>query len=343
MLLARISRRAAFQRSLQSAPVCHQARNFNSSAISAENTSSTRMSSISKDATPLAIDPRLPQRSWDSHMHILEESYPLSSSAQYKPKHFHTLQDWEAFHPTVGIPNIVFVQPSIYGNDNDCLLDGLRALGPDRARGVVTFDPTDPRLKDQLPEWHALGVRGVRVNLKSVGRVMDQDELTQTLQAYADVIRPLGWVIQVYLPMVMVPLLEAVVPTLGGVRVIVDHMGHPPVKELQEYSATGNVASIPGLDALIRLLRAGSTYTKISGAYRMSGAADGFSDVLPLARELIRIAPDKVVFATDWPHTRFEGLDIRPWIGAVLDLCQGDEAEKLFRTNAEVLWGVRDE
>jgi predicted TIM-barrel fold metal-dependent hydrolase len=63
-----------------------------------------------------------------------------------------------------------------------------------------------------------------------------------------------------------------------------------------------------------------------------------------MARELLRIAgKTSVVFATDWPHTRFEGLDIRPFIERVIEWCGRDEKliDRLFRGNAEQLWGVK--
>ncbi|KAI3342719.1 hypothetical protein F4824DRAFT_443024 [Ustulina deusta] len=291
------------------------------------------------DRQKLGVDQCMPSGAWDSHMHILDPRFPLSLDAQYKPR-WHTLQDWKQFSKSVGIPNAVFVQPSIYGNDNSCLLDALKILGLDRSRGVVTFDPLTTPLST-LQQWDVLGVRGVRVNLVSVRKFMEKDELANTLLTYAAVIRPLKWVIQLYLPMQMVPLLESILPELGVV-VCIDHMGHPPLADLPEYAATRDPFAIPGFDAMIRLLKGGGTYVKMSGAYRMATVSDGITDVIPIAREFLRTARQKVVFATDWPHTRYNGLDIRPWIQTSFDMCDGDEAliKQIFKSNAEELWGV---
>ncbi len=101
--------------------------------------------------------------------------------------------------------------------------------------------------------------------------------------------------------------------------------------------------ALPGFAALIRLLEAGHTFVKLSALYRISKRAD-LRDPEPVAKEIIRVAgKTRVVFATDWPHTRFEGLDIRPFIEKVLDWCDDDSnlAERLFRGNAEDLWGVQ--
>ncbi|KAJ2982348.1 hypothetical protein NUW58_g6459 [Xylaria curta] len=285
---------------------------------------------------------RIPSGAWDSHVHVLDPRFPLSKDAQYKP-YWHTLRDWTQFSESVGILNAVFVQPSIYGNDNSCLLDALKILGSNRSRGIVTFDPLTTPLST-LQEWDMLGVRGVRVNLVSVGKAMEKDELANTLQTYAAALRPLKWVIEIYLPMNMMLFLESILPELGVV-VCIDHMGHPLLDGLFEYMTSEDPSTIPGFDAMLRLLKDGRTYVKLSGAYRMATAADGVTDVIPMAKALLRTADQKVVFATDWPHTRYEGLDIRPWIQSLLEICGSDEAliKQLFKSNAEKLWGVKND
>lgn len=287
---------------------------------------------------------RLPPGSWDSHMHVLDARFPLAAAAVYTPR-WHPAGEARAFAASVGLERAVVVQPSIYGTDNGCTLDGLRALGgPARARAVVAFDParTSPA---QLRAWHRLGVRGVRLNLQSVGRAPDQAALAAELARYADAVRPLGWVLQVYAALPTVALLEPLVPRLG-VRVCLDHLGHPAGLGDAAAAAAGPVDpyALPGFAALVRLLRGGRTWVKLSAAYRFSGAADRMSDAVPLVREVLRVAGRRrVVFATDWPHTRYEGLDIRPWLRLVLDLCAdaGGDAlvERVFRGNADDLWG----
>ncbi|KAK8085745.1 hypothetical protein PG997_007016 [Apiospora hydei] len=272
----------------------------------------------------------IPRGAWDSHMHVLDPRFPLDAAAVYQPAHFHTSPDARTFeHDVAGLDGVVIVQPSIYGHDNACTLSALAALGgPARARAVVSFDPTATS-QETLAEWHALGVRG---------------ELEATIREYAGAVRPLGWVLQIYASLPTIAKLEPLLLDGAeqlGVRVCIDHMGHPDLKA-SRYSETADPYTIPGFASLVRLLQSGNTWTKLSAAYRFSASEDGFSDAAPVAKELLRVAGlSRVVFATDWPHTRFEGLDIRPWIRTVLyDLCQRDEAliERVFRGNAEELW-----
>lgn len=292
----------------------------------------------SRDAPPL------PPGAWDSHMHIIDpDRHPLSPSAVYQPSKF-TVAQAVAFESAIGAANVVIVQPSIYDNDNACLLEALKVLGPSRARAVVAFDPqhTAPAV---LHDWHKLGVRGVRINLQSTARTMPDADIEALLHRYAAAVRPVGWVIQLYVPMAMVTTLERIVPALG-VRIVIDHLGSP---DLPARGSSCDPYALDGFAALARLLQAGGTYVKMSAPYRLSkrGAAGGgddddyLRDVEPVAREILRIAGrSNVVFATDWPHTRFEGLNIRPWIEHVVKWCHGDQGliERVFKGNAEDLW-----
>ena len=279
----------------------------------------------------------IPPDSWDSHMHIVDvENYELDPSATYRPTS-HSLEQALDFEASVGLQNIVLVQPSIYGLNNSCLLDGLRDLGSERGRGVVAIDP-EAYDADELRKWHELGVRGVRLNLQSVGAELNATELEKQLTQYADAVRSLGWVVQVYVPMKMIELLEPIIPKLN-VKFCIDHLGQPPLKDNQGV----DMYDLPGFPSLARLLKDGLTYVKLSAPYRIAAQAD-YSDLDPLAKEVIRIAgKSHVVFATDWPHARFEGLDIGPWMEKVVSWCGDDEQlkERLFRGNAEDLWDVK--
>ena len=281
---------------------------------------------------------RIPEDAWDSHMHILDPvTYPLADDARYVPP-THLLGEALDFEAGFGISNVVLVQPSIYGNDNSCLLDALRALGPDHGRGVVAFDPATIDVRT-LQEWHDIGVRGVRLNLQSIEKEVSEAEMDSMLHQYADIIRPFNWVLQLYVPLSTAPLLEKIVPELG-VKVCLDHFGSPAMPKLPNGHLL-DPYSLAGFSSLTRLLRHGRTYVKLSAAYRL---CEDNGQIAPVARELLHICGGrKVVFATDWPHTRFQGLDIQPFVEKILELC-GNNVELVkyvFRDNAQDLWGVR--
>lgn len=238
----------------------------------------------------------------------------------------------------LGIDKIVLVQPSVYGNDNSCLIEGLRRLGPYNARGVVAFDPStvDPMT---LRKWHELGVRGVRVNFQSVGKKVNERELEVLLRQYADLIRPLDWVLQLYISLSSMAMLERILPPLR-IKVCLDHFGSPSLPDLYT-NEQGYARFFADISSLARLLDCSRTYVKISAYYRL---CKDVSQLEPIARILFSVANgEKVVFGTDWPHTRFAGLDIEPFIQVVLDWCNADEEliNRVFRDNAATLWDAQ--
>ncbi|KAL4934518.1 putative TIM barrel metal-dependent hydrolase [Aspergillus undulatus] len=278
---------------------------------------------------------RVPARSWDSHMHVTDSRCPTIASAAYKPTS-HIIEDAIAFESSLGIENVVLVQPSIYGFDNSCLLDALRRIGPSHGRGVVVVDPSNIDTAT-LRAWHSLGVRGVRVNFKSAGRVPTRDELDRVLSEQAQLVRSLGWMIQIHTPMSTIPLLESIIPQLG-VKICIDHFGGPDLHEVKlEPGQSFDPYTLLGFSSLISLLKAGRTYVKISAPYRLTRDEE-FRDLEIMAREFLREAPERVLYATDWPHTRFSGINIEPFTEQCLRICESQAvAERVFRLNAEQL------
>lgn len=289
-----------------------------------------------------SLKQKIPPRSWDSHMHVVEpHRFPICPKAVYQPS-VHTLDDALNFESTLGVENLVFVQPSIYGTDNSCLLAALNKLGPSRGRGIAVVEPATIR-PGTLDEWHALGVRGLRVNLRSVGKVMDQVELERTLFRHAEIARPRGWIIELHIPLGMVPMLEIIAPRLG-VTLCIDHFGSPELSSLSwaKDNTSFDPYALPGFRSLISLLRQGSTYIKVSAPYRFTRDRS-MLDLKAMAQEFLAAAPDRVIYATDWPHTRFTGVDISPFTEWCLDLCAHKPglAEKLFRENTERMLDVK--
>ncbi|KAK0356690.1 hypothetical protein LTR59_013431 [Friedmanniomyces endolithicus] len=272
---------------------------------------------------------RIPNGTWDTHMHVVDpRAFPLSKDAQYQPSP-HTLDDAHAFLNQLGIQKMVIVQPSIYSNDNACTLDGLRRLGSKNGRAVVQFDP-ETTSREQLREWHDLGVRGVRLNFKSVGGKVEQAALTASMRRYADAVRELGWVLELYIALEDVPLLEKAMAEELGLKVCVDHFGHPSPESMEKAK---KAQDLPGFDSLVRLLERGQTWVKVSASYRLS--RDPTHPIVEsLCREILKTRPDRCVFATDWPHTRFDGLDVVPYLDAVLDAieAEGISLQQVLRT-----------
>jgi predicted TIM-barrel fold metal-dependent hydrolase len=307
-------------------PYICQARSFSNSQFLASN-------------SPSKLSRPLPEGTWDSHMHIVDpERFPLAADAQYRP-HPHTIKDAKNFYSGLQIRNMVFVQPSIYGNDNSCMLEALEHVTPKHGRAVVQFDPETIENKT-MEKWHAMGVRGVRVNLVSVERELSDEELRKELQSYAKVLKPLGWVMELYIPLKLALPLANIVPELG-IKVCIDHFGSPVLPTPYEPGRTIHPYDMKGFASLINLLQGGHTWVKMSAPYRLSRDPK-MRDLDAIGKELIIKASKRVVYASDWPHTRFENIDSKPFIEKCFEWCGHDERliSRLFRDNAKELWQI---
>ena len=182
----------------------------------------------------------------------------------------------------------MIVQPSVYGSDNSCTLDGMRRLGK-RARGVAVIDAATSNAA--LDEMHRAGIRGVRVNLETAGET-DPDAARRNLAAAVARVAPLGWHVQVYTRLSVIARLSDDVARLP-VPIVFDHFGGA--------QAAGGIDQ-PGFAELLALVTGGHAYVKVSAAYRSSEKAPAYDDVAPLARALIAANPERILWGTDWPH-----------------------------------------
>ncbi|MBV9861559.1 MAG: amidohydrolase family protein [Alphaproteobacteria bacterium] len=236
-----------------------------------------------------AVDFAVPDGACDCHTHVFCDParFPFAAGRGYTPPAA-SAEELQAMLIALGLARVVIVQPSVYGTDNTCTLDGMRRLGG-RARGVAVIDDSTPA--EALQEMHVAGVRGVRVNLETAGQT-DPDFALENLHAAAARVLPLGWHVQVYTRLSVIAALGYELGRIA-VPVVFDHFG-------------GADASLgvnqPGFAGLMALVESGGVYVKISGAYRSSERAPDYPDVAPLARALIAANPDRILWGTDWPH-----------------------------------------
>ncbi|KAL2075378.1 hypothetical protein VTL71DRAFT_321 [Oculimacula yallundae] len=276
--------------------------------------------------------PQPPSGSWDSHIHVIEpKKYPFPANIPRIP-HEGTMSGALSNASHLSLPNMVFVQVSTYRNDNTWIEDALKEVGPSRGRGVVAFDP-DTIEEKTLRQWHDLGVRGVRINLRSVGKTLPKDEIQAVLRKYAEKLRPLkSWSIGLYADMAMLDHVQPLVEELG-VKIVLEHFGSPANLPLDPENA-------PGWKALEKMMESPSVYAKISAPYIFSKDST-YGNLEVLVKSLMGMRNgDGVVFASDWPHTQSKGYDAKPFLEKCLEWCDGNEElqRKLFRDNAKVLW-----
>jgi D-galactarolactone isomerase len=226
----------------------------------------------------------LPVGSCDTHIHVYDSRYPSSPRATLFPPDA-SGDDYRAVQRTIGTDRVVLVQPSTYGLDNTCQIDAARSFG-ESARLVVVVDEHTPT--DELERLTSLGARGARFHMLPGGAVD-----WASLRPVADRIAPLGWHIQLQMDGNR---LGDHLDTLLGLPVplVVDHVGRfmpPPPAESE------------AVDTLVRLLDTGRCWVKLSAPYESTDEDDpDHPRVSAIARRLVRHAPERMLWATNWPH-----------------------------------------
>ena len=232
----------------------------------------------------------------DAHFHVFgpAERYPARDpKLRYKPP-YAPLEAYLAHARALGLERFVFVQPSAYLRDNRCMLDAMH--GTPGCRGVVDVDEDAPDA--ELARMHALGVRGVRINVPPVKPYETgfAAKLLPRIERLSARCAELGWQLDFLTPGWLT---SELMPALKKLKhdFTIAHFGL--------FQAKGGVTQ-HGFRQLLGLLREGDRrcWVKLTGVYRMS-VAEGFSDVLPFARALIEAAPDRVIWGSDYPHLSF--------------------------------------
>lgn len=232
----------------------------------------------------------VPPGACDTHAHVIADdpvSWPMVPHRAFEPTPATELMYLDMLRRT-GMTRGVLVQVSVYGSDNRYLLHVL-GRNQEMLRGVVVIEADLPDA--ELLRMHALGVRGARINVLVSGGVG-----FDALETLAQRVAPLGWHIQLFMDVRSLP---DMLPRLRKLRCpcVVDHIGHMPARLTPAH---------PGFQALAHMVADHGWWVKLSGAFRISDDHFTYSDVTPMARELIRLAPDRMLWGSDWPHVNLK-------------------------------------
>ena len=75
--------------------------------------------------------------------------------------------------------------------------------------------------------------------------------------------------------------------------IVIDHMARVP---------TAGGVEQPAFKILLDFMKRENMWVKICGAERISAAGPPFHDAVPFAQQLIAVAPDRILWGTDFPH-----------------------------------------
>jgi D-galactarolactone isomerase len=246
--------------------------------------------------------PRLkaPAGTCDTHMHFYSRAYPALPGTLNPPDA--TVADYAQIKRWLGIDRSIVVQPNAYGDDNRATMAGVQALGPNaRAVVVVKAGMAD----EELERLTSNGARGIRfMNLLGGTLTFAQmDEMAARVQ-------PFGWSAIVQLDGCTLPEHEAQLRRLP-MNYVIDHCG----KFLEPVAPDHD-----SFKTMLRLVETGRCWVKIAGAYEFSkSGGPAYEDVGRLMRILIKQAPERVIWGSNWPHALAEKIGY-PNDAALLDL-----------------------
>ncbi|MDP3072913.1 MAG: amidohydrolase family protein [Opitutaceae bacterium] len=246
---------------------------------------------------------KAPPKACDAHCHIFgpKHIFPYHPNSTYEPPDAGK-DRLKALHRTLGIERAVFVQASCHGPDNRAMLDAI-ASSNGAYRGVCIAKKTFTDAEFQ--QLHDGGVRGVRFNFVThLGGTPDLDAMKTILARVA----PLGWHLVIHVNAEDIITFEDFFTRIE-MDIVVDHMGRVHCDQ-----GTGQRA----FQILKTFMRRQNWWCKICGAERISRDGPPFHDAVPFARELIGIAPERILWGTDFPHP-----NITRWMpndGDLLDL-----------------------
>jgi 2-pyrone-4,6-dicarboxylate lactonase len=240
-----------------------------------------------------------PKGACDAHFHVFgsAEKYPhVSDDLRYRPP-YEPLDAYLKLARRIGFERFVFVQPSAYGLDNSCMFDAMAEMDSRLRRGICHLDENNAK-DTELERRHALGVRGVRINVSPIRQPEPgfSDKIRPKIVRTAEICEELGWHLDLLLPGWLI---SELMPTLRELPVefTIAHMGLFPAK---------NGAKQTGFQEFLKLVDDGSNrcWVKLTGIYRFSQDPT-FADVKPFAEALIATAPDLLIWGSDFPHLSF--------------------------------------
>ena len=241
------------------------------------------------DPSPRTPAEMPPAKTCDSQFHVLgpRDVYPIRPGAAYEMPS----ATWDAalrMHRALGIERGIIVQTTTYGADHAVVLDALAAMGPNYkacANALVFLEADDA----YLAKLDAAGVRGARFSFRqALGAVLTPAQMDRSLGR----MRELGWYMKIQPE--QTGILESVAQFENvDIPVLIDHMGRPN-------AALG--VKDPTVVKMLELLQRGNFWVMLSLGEKISQAGAPWDDVLPIGRAYIEAAPERVIWASDWPH-----------------------------------------
>ncbi len=269
----------------------------------------------------------------DSHLHVWsddESLYPYGEVSRPGTGARASVELLNEHMAEAGVEKAVIVQPIHYLYDNRYVADCL-ARFPGRFAAVCLVDPKEPAAPDQLEELvRGRGFGGMRLHLSrqedpSALAASDQDPLWRRVEELSVCLIVLGRAREL-------PALEPIVDRFPDVKVVLDHLGGPPVGEEPTHPLLGNV---------LRMARYPNVYVKVSKMNRISKVPYPHGDTHDMVRRIYdAFGPERLMWGTDFPHVLTAGgyVHALELVRDELDFLTNEDKDWLFSETVRKVW-----
>ena len=273
-------------------------------------TRSTLRVSLPPDPNTRAPHWTLPSGACDTHAHIFgpPDLFPYSDDRRYTPPAA-PIEHYQNMQKITGLSRAVFCTPTAHGYDNGVVLNAIKRLG-ESARGIANIDSSfDDAALDALNEG---GMRGARFHLMD-----DRPGSEEHLSEHLPRLQKRDWILDLHVDPKDLIHHEKFIRALPTVTII-DHMAR--------VRSTGGLDQ-PAFLLLLDLLKDKRFWVKLCSFDKISAVPKAhvegslpFMDMVPFAQAVVAVAPDRVIWGTDWPHGNTFTPGRVPNEGDLLDL-----------------------
>jgi D-galactarolactone isomerase len=226
---------------------------------------------------------RVPKGACDTHLHFYDTKIP-GAPGTFLPGDF-SVEDYRKVQKALGLERVIVVQPNAYADDNTVTVASIKKLGKN-AKGVAVVNPTVPDA--ELDRLTKAGICAVRI-MTLHGGMLGFDVMDAVMAR----VHPHGWHANIQLDGRELPKYEAQIKRLPG-KFVIDHTGkfmEPVSPDSREFRS------------LLNLVDTGRCWVKLSAPYETSKTgAPKYEDVGRLAKALVKQAPERMLWASNWPH-----------------------------------------
>jgi D-galactarolactone isomerase len=206
----------------------------------------------------------------------------------------YTVPMYRELQKRLGLERVIVVQANAYGYNNAVALASIKQIGKN-AKGVAVVAPGTPEA--ELERLTKAGICAVRIMTLHNG-TLGFDVMDEVMAQ----VHPFGWHANIQLDGRDLPKLEEQIRRLPGKFL------EPVSPDSREFRS------------LLNLVETGRCWVKLSAPYETSKTgAPKYQDVGRLAKALVKKAPERMLWASNWPHPSVPE-DKRPSDEDLLDL-----------------------